>query len=229
MNEYQIQIVAEAKQISTDIIENKVNPLFVFHNLDHTQQVANAVEEIEGYYQLSNEDQFVLFISAWFHDTGFSTGQAEEHEKGSIRLASDFLHNYCLNPEIIFRVSSCIQATRMPQTPTNLVEKIICDADLYHLGTNMFTTRSDSLRRELQNYYKSDISVEEWRRVNIEFLKSHHFFTGYCLQKLEPVKQGWIKQLQNKKDDDIKANSLKRQVFDSKYSEDDASFWNLEI
>jgi hypothetical protein len=198
MNEYQIHIAAEAKKVVTDIFKNKVNPLFVFHNLDHTQQVVNAAEEIKGYYQLNDDDQFVLFISAWFHDTGFSAGHSEEHEKESRKLAEDFLDHRNEDRRVINRVSSCIQSTHMPQEPLTLVEEIICDADLYHLGTNMFTKWSDHLRQELQTYYKSDFSEEEWRELNIEFLKSHNYFTGYCRQKLEPVKQGWIKQLQNK-------------------------------
>ena len=199
MNERQIQIIAEVKKGVTEIFEKKVNPLFVFHNMEHTQRVVNAAEEIEGYYQLNDDDQFILFVSAWFHDTGFSAGQAEGHEKESIKLAADFLryHHYA-DQDKILRISSCIQATQMPQAPVNLVEKIICDADLYHLGTIMFCKCSDCLRQELQNYYKSDISNEEWRQVNIEFLVSHKYFTGYCQQKLELVKQGWIKHLQNK-------------------------------
>ena len=197
MNVHQIHIVAEAKKVVTDIFKTKVNPLFFFHNMDHTQRVVNAAEEIEGYYQLNDDDQFILSVSAWFHDTGFSAGQAEGHEKESIKLAADFLHHHYTDPEIILRISSCIQATQMPQAPLNLVEKIICDADLYHLGTNMFSKWSDCLRQELQNYYKSDISYEEWRQVNVEFLVSHKYFTGYCMQKLEPVKQRWIKHLQN--------------------------------
>ena len=48
MNEHQIHIAGEAKKVVTDIFKNKVNPQFVFHNLDHTQQVADAAEEIEG-------------------------------------------------------------------------------------------------------------------------------------------------------------------------------------
>ncbi len=199
MNEDQIHIIADAKKVVKDIFRNKVNPLFVFHNLDHTQQVVDAVEEIEGYYQLNDDDQFILLVSAWFHDTGYSAGHAEGHEKESIKLAADFLHqHHYADPEVILRISSCIQATQMPQAPINLVEKIICDADLYHLGTIMFCKFSDCLRQELQNYYKIDISNKEWTRVNIEFLISHKYFTGYCQQKLEPVKQGWIKQLQNK-------------------------------
>ena len=90
MNVHQLQILEEAKKVVTAIFKNKINPLFVFHNLEHTLQVVNAAVEIEGYYQLNDDDQFVLFISAWFHDTGFSTGHSEEHEKESIKLAENF-------------------------------------------------------------------------------------------------------------------------------------------
>jgi HD superfamily phosphodiesterase len=198
MNEQQLQIVKEARKVVTDIFQTEVNPLFVFHNLEHTIQVVTAAEEIEGYYQLNNEDRFILFISAWFHDTGFSSGYAEEHEKESIKLAQEFLAPRMAEQEIIIRIASCIRATHMPQDPQNLVEKIICDADLFHLGTNMFNERSQLLRNELQAYYNSDFAEEDWRQLNIEFLKSHKYFTGYCRQKLEPVKQEWIEKLQNK-------------------------------
>lgn len=198
MNKQQLQIVAEARTVVTDIFQTKVNPLFVFHNLEHTRQVVAAVEEMEGYYQLDNNDLFVVLVSAWFHDTGFSTGHAEEHEKESMKLAADFLYQHNIHPEVIRQVSSCIQATHMPQSPQNLIEKILCDADLFHLGENIFHTRSDYLRAELRAYFKTDITEEQWRQRNIDFLQSHKYFTGYCRKKLEPVKQLWIKQLQNK-------------------------------
>ena len=198
MNVHQIQILEKTKKVVTEIFKTKVNHLFVFHNLEHTRQVVNAAGEIAGHYPLNDDDQFVLFISAWFHDTGFSSGHSEEHEKESIKLAEKLLSRCNEDQELINRVSSCIQATHLPQEPRDLVEKILCDADLYHLGTNMFTKWSGHLRQELQTYYKSDFSEEEWREINIEFLKSHNYFTGYCRQKLEPVKQRWLKQLQDK-------------------------------
>ena len=198
MNEQQVQIIREARKVVTDIFQTKVNPLFVFHNLEHTIQVVAAAEEIEGYYQLNDEDKFVLFLSAWFHDTGFSTGHAEEHEKESIKLVQEFLSPRMAEKEIIIRIASCIRATHMPQEPQNLVEKIICDADLFNLGTNIFSERNELLRKELQAYSKCDFPEEEWRQLNIEFLKAHNYFTGYCRGELEPIKQEWIEKLQNK-------------------------------
>ena len=56
MNEHQLQIVVEAKKNVTEIFKIKVNPLFFFHPLDHTHQVVNAAQEVEGYYQLNDND-----------------------------------------------------------------------------------------------------------------------------------------------------------------------------
>ncbi len=198
MNEQQLQILREAKKFVKGIFQTKVNPLFTFHTLEHTIQVVAAAEEIEGYYQLNEEARFALFISAWFHDTGFSTGVAEWHERESIKLASDFLYQHHVPPDTILQVSTCILATHIPQTPLTFAEKILCDADLFHLGENIFHRRSSYLKQELQAYFEKNIPEDEWRQLNIKFLQSHKYFTGYCQQKLEPVKQIWIKQLQNK-------------------------------
>ncbi|MGQ0738013.1 MAG: HD domain-containing protein [Bacteroidota bacterium] len=200
MNEQQLQILREAKKLVKGIFQSKVTPLFTFHNLEHTAGVVAAAEEIEGYYQLNDEARFVLLVSAWFHDTGFSTGVAEWHERESIKLASDFLYQHHVPPDTILQVSACILATHMPQTPLTLTEKILRDADLFHLGENIFYKRNRYLKQELQAYFKKNIPEEEWRLLNIRFLQSHKYFTGYCQQKLDPVKQVWIKQLQNKQE-----------------------------
>lgn len=198
MNERQIQIIAEVKKVVTELFEKKVNPLFVFHNIEHTRQVVKAIEVIGSHYRLNVDDQFVLLVSAWFHDTGFSAGQAEGHEKESIRLATEFLKHCYADQEIIFKVTSCIQSTQMPQGPANLLEQIICDADLFHLGTDKFSEMTELLRQELQVYYNKEFSKEKWCQWNIEFLLSHKYFTGYCQSNLELVKQRWIEQLRNK-------------------------------
>lgn len=198
MTDQQIQIIADTKIIVTDIFEQKVNPLFVFHNLEHTRQVADAAEAIANFYQFNEDDKFILLVAAWFHDTGFSAGRIEGHELESIKIAENFLQTHNIENDIIQRVSSCVKATKMPQRPQNGLEKIICDADLFHLGTIQFNRRTDLLRTELQAYYNREISYEEWQLGNIEFLISHNYFTGYCQQKLEPVKQIWLNRLQNK-------------------------------
>ena len=201
MNDNKAQILNEAQAYVTELFQKEVDPLFLFHNLDHTQQVVRAAEEIAAHYGLNDEDRLVLLLAAWFHDTGFSNGQAEEHEKESILLATEFLLSQNVDGEIIQRVSSAIQATRMPQSPLSQVEKIMCDADLYHLGTQDFKKMNACLKTEQEAYFKREFGKKEWRQRNIDFLEAHQYFTDYCQQKLEPQKQQWIKELRKKQGD----------------------------
>lgn len=198
MNEQQMQLLDKAREYVTEIYQHKVNPKFVFHNLQHTQNVVAAAETMAAHYNLNDEDRLVLLLAAWFHDTGFSTGKAEEHEKESIGLATEFLGYNNADAEIIQRVSSCIQATRMPQSPLSQVEKIMCDADLFHLGSNDFKKINAQLKQEQEAYFDKEFSKKEWRQRNIEFLEAHQYFTDYAQNQREAKKQEWIKQLQKK-------------------------------
>jgi predicted metal-dependent HD superfamily phosphohydrolase len=198
MIENKEQLVSAARAYVSEIYQKSVDPKFTFHNLHHTQQVVAAAAEIASHYNLNEDDRLVVLLAAWFHDTGFRSGHPEEHERESIRLATEFLQQHGADADLIQRVSSCIQATRMPQSPLSLVEKILCDADLYHLGTGDFKKMNQQLRQEQEGYFGKPLSKREWRQRNIDFLESHHYFTDYCQEKLEPQKQQWIRELRKK-------------------------------
>ena len=196
MNSHQLHIITEAKKLVSEMFARHANPLLVFHDLAHTQQVVVALEEIMSHYHITDENRFILTIAAWFHDVGFCAGTPSEHEQKSIQLVTKFLRTQGIQQRIIKMVSSCIQATKMPQHPVGMLEKMICDADLFHLGTELFIDRTEKLRKELENYQHRKISPEEWRAENIMFLSAHTYFTVYCQQKLVAMKQTWIKRLQ---------------------------------
>ncbi len=201
MDKDQLYVLAKAKEKAEEIFRHRVSPAFVFHNIAHTQQVVDAAAEIAADYHLKPDDEFVLVIAAWFHDAGFSKGLSENHEEESICIAQEFLFQHHISEELIVRISSCILATKMPQQPLNLVGEILCDADLYHLGTNFFMERSRLLQKELASCSHNIFKEEKWRQLNIRFLQSHHYFTAYCQNKLTPVKRRWIEQLRLKKSD----------------------------
>lgn len=201
MNEAQEQILADARHYVTDIFTQKVRPEFVFHSLDHTEAVAEACSQMADYYQLSDEDHFVLLLSAWFHDTGYSAGKVEGHEEISAQIATDFLKQHNVDETIQQRVSSCIRATHMPQSPISQTEKILCDADLLHLSTEDFKAMNQLLKQERENLLGQKIPKKEWRKGNIKFLQEHKYFTEYGQQYLEPGKQENLIALTKKKDD----------------------------
>lgn len=199
MNEGQEQILSDARHYATDIFTQKLKPGFVFHNLDHTEAVAEACSQMADYYQLNDEDRFVLMLSAWFHDTGYSSGKVEGHEEISVQIATEFLQQHTVSETIQQRVTSCIRATHMPQSPISQVEKILCDADLSHLSTEDFKAMNQLLKQERENLLGQKISKKEWRKSNIKFLQQHKYFTEYSEQYLESKKQDNLAALVRKK------------------------------
>src|SRR5690606_31734784 len=162
-----------------------------------------CAETIANQYNISDDDKFALMLAVWFHDTGYSEGVPLGHEEKSQSIAEEFLTQHKVEDQIINKVKNCIMATKMPQTPTNDIERIICDADLHHLGGPHFEEKNELLRQEINNLQEEKIKRKEWRRNNIEFLRRHRFFTSYGQQVLEPVKQKHLKNLpqnQHKKD-----------------------------
>src|SRR5688572_10798880 len=136
------KLLQEVQQFVKNIFATRVSPAFVFHDINHTRDVVRACEEIGSRYQLSDEEELALLIGAWVHDIGYSSGSANQHEEHSQKLAVAFLTEKRVPQQLIDMVSGCITATRMPQTPTNQIEQIICDADLYHLGTDGFEEKN---------------------------------------------------------------------------------------
>lgn len=188
MNESHEQLLSAARNTVTEIFTHQVKPEFVFHSLEHTEDVVEACSYMADFYKLNEDDRFILTMAAWFHDTGYSAGNAAGHEAESIRHVTDFLRAHGVDENSIHKINCCIEATRMPQSPVSLIEKILCDADLYHLATEDFKARSQLLRQEQESLLGKKISKKDWRRNNIAFLENHKYFTEYGKEELEPQK-----------------------------------------
>lgn len=188
-------LIQNAEQYVRQLFASRVKEVFTFHTISHTEGVVNACMMMATHYQLSEEEQTALLVAAWFHDTGYSKGTPENHEAESKAIASTYLRGKETPDTLIEKVMGCIEATKMPQSPRNLIEQILCDADLYHLGTSDFATEAKLLRRELMELGGKEIRKKDWRQNNIQFLQQHSYFTEYARRKLEPVKQEHLQQL----------------------------------
>lgn len=193
-------LLQNAEQFVRDLYAPIDKEVYAYHNISHTEGVVNASVEMGDHYQLPEEDRLALLLAAWFHDTGYIKGIPENHELEGQRIATAYLQRKEVPDSLIEKVTGCIAATKIPQLPKSLIEQIICDADLYHLGTDDFINDNKSLRRELIAISGEEISKKEWRRKNIEFLQQHQYFTDYARVKLEPIKQQHLQRLINKED-----------------------------
>jgi predicted metal-dependent HD superfamily phosphohydrolase len=205
MNYY--TLLDETKQYVISFFHSHKDAGLVYHNQEHTESVVNAAVEIANHYRLSDLDYFIVVAAAWFHDIGYYTAPAQHEEKGA-EAAAVFLRGKGVDEPIITTVGNCIRATRLPQSPETLLEKIVADADLFHLGTSKFAENNKLLRKEYVTLHKLSMSKDEWRRKTIRLLETHQYHTDYCRLLLSDTKARHLEKLRAKEDE--KHPELKR-------------------
>lgn len=169
-----------------------------YHNLIHTESVvANAVK-IANHYRLEDKETFIVVTAAWFHDTGYSTGEAAGHEKRGAEMAAEFLRSEEVDEDVIAEVQGCILATVWPQNPSNFLQQVVCDADLYHLGTPEFGDWNKLVRKEAEQRLGRKIDKTEWRKSTIKLLENHQYQTDYCRDLLDKQKRKNLDKLKQK-------------------------------
>jgi predicted metal-dependent HD superfamily phosphohydrolase len=200
--------LAQAQQYVRSFFDSHVDESLIYHNRTHTEKVVEAAIMIAQHYQLNERDFFIVNVSAWFHDLGYYKGGAAGHEEKGAQMAEAFLTGTGVDATVIEAVKNCILATKLPQRPANLLEEIVCDADLFHLGTDGFSDRNKLLRKEVEVIHHKKISKDEWRKGTIRFLESHHYHTDYCLLLLNEKKQENLEKLKAREPEPLSSDPV---------------------
>lgn len=151
---------------------------YIYHNLKHTESVVAAVDEICSALNVAPGDREMLMLAAWFHDVGHVEG-SEGHEKRSAKMAEEFLLRHRYDRKRIDGVISAIAATKMPQSPSNKLDEILCDADLSYVGSPDAIGMTELLRREWEMLNGRKYTEKEWVMINVEFFSTHQFHTSF--------------------------------------------------
>ena len=207
------EIVEKAEKFVTNLLENELNPNFLYHNLKHTQRVVKSTKELLNSFDFKADENERLLIAAWFHDTGYTKG-VTNHEENSCKIASDYLTKEGY-PEV-GKVSELIMATKRHHEPQNLLEEIIRDADASHFAQKSYWETTDFLKEELRLLNIANYSNKEWRNENIKmFRNEHQFYTDYAKENWESTKQKNLKQLL--KDKKTEKEIAKKEQLKAKY------------
>ncbi|MEO6731381.1 MAG: hypothetical protein ABIN01_09195 [Ferruginibacter sp.] len=180
----------------TRFFKNHNDPRIVYHGLQHTRSVVSRSEEIAQVYFLSARDYFVIFAAAWFHDTGHLVQVAEGHEAKSALLMRAYFQQVNLAESIVSQIEKCILATKQSIGPRTLQEQILCDADLYHLGTEEFCITNELVKKEIE--LRCNTTLENWDASSLRFLQNHVYHTSYCKELLTAGKLENIAFLQKR-------------------------------
>lgn len=166
----------------------ELSPRLTYHSLWHTwHDVLPAVDRLIMLEHISGEDALLLRTAAVYHDIGFVV-QIADHEMIGAQIATYVLPRLGYTLQQVERVYGMIVATRLPQSPKNLLEQIIADADLDVLGRDDFWPRNKALRTEYTALGKH-ISDMKWCACQSDFLQSHRYFTASARAVREVQKQ----------------------------------------
>lgn len=167
-----------------------------YHSVQHTERVIEKAEFIANFLKIKSKELRLLKIAALFHDFGFIHSNIN-HEERSCEIAREWLEDYNMPNEELELICGMIMATKIPQTTHNHLEEIIADADLEYLGTEDFDRIGTNLYNELL-HFNPELTLEQWDKIQIDFIQKHRFFTPYGIEFLEPKKQEHLQRLREK-------------------------------
>ncbi len=177
----------KVKEKAVSLLQRLPNDLF-YHNHEHTIRVVDAFEILTNKIGLPENQKYLGMSSAWLHDSGFVERYNSNEEIGVRFLIEYFLETGYSSQEIAIG-AGIIFATRMPQSPKTLLEEIMCDSDLSHLGSCNAQIYDNTLRKEWKVKGIINVSDEEWIKSNIDFYKKHHFFTDVAKELFDNQKK----------------------------------------
>lgn len=192
-------LLIEVEAYVTNFITQQVDNKYAYHNIQHTLDVVNATQQLGKAHHLHSKELELLVIAAWFHDIGYDQGPVG-HEERSAQYAKSFLEKHDFEEGDIKIIQNCIMATKMPQNPNTLFEKILCDADMSHLGKKIYWERCGRIRQELTLTKNTTMSEPEWIEFELNFIINQKYHTAQAYHLFEKRKKKHIRQLRKLND-----------------------------
>ncbi len=184
------------KRFITNKLESELSDKLTYHSVHHTLYVLKSCNQYIKRMHIGAHDAYLLRTAALMHDTGF-IWDFDKHENASINYTIKLLPAWNYSDHEINMIIEMINATKKPQTPSNILEQILADSDLDYLGTKYFYKVGNKLYKELLAYNK--ISTEEdWNMIQVQFLREHKYHTPFAIKYREPVKQKYLKEILDK-------------------------------
>lgn len=181
------------RKLIKDKLKSELAPDLFYHGLHHTLDVCDAAELLSLKENIGNEKAELVKVAALFHDTGFLK-QYKLNEEIGCGYAREFLPQFNYSTSEIDTICGMIMATRVPQTPKNLLEEIMVDADLDYLGRADFYPIGKTLFQEL-NANGMPLDAKQWNQMQVKFLSNHKYFTNTAKELRDSGKQKQLEKL----------------------------------
>lgn len=175
------------------LLDSQLPSFLTYHSPKHTTYVLQQAEIISIYEKVSDHDLYLIKVASLFHDIGFIK-QYKDHEEAGCEIAAKYLKQYSFDEADKQQIYDMIMATKIPQAPKTLNEKIVADADLEYLGTDLFTKVGQFLFNEM-HYLDPYLDIPAFNQIQIKFLSAHTYHTDFCKNNREEKKAQNLKEL----------------------------------
>jgi len=183
----------DLQEIILDKLEKELPSYLYYHNVKHTVDVVTEVELIGWAEGVDDEGILTLKTAGLFHDAGHTIAY-DDHEYHGTTLAREYLPDFGYSDDQIDRICEVIMATKLPPEPKNVLERIICDADLDYLGRSDMIPVSNTLFKELKEQNKIG-TLNDWNKLQLKFISGHAYFTKTAQSLREVNKQKQIERI----------------------------------
>ncbi|MBL4651434.1 MAG: HD domain-containing protein [Flavobacteriales bacterium] len=177
----------------TSRMKEELSSNLIYHGLHHTLDVIDSIAIIAKKEGLTDQETTIAKTAALYHDIGFIF-EYEDNEMLAIDLASETLPKFDYTLSEIKIITRMIEATIIHVEPNTLLEKMMVDADFDYFGRSDFEQIATTLHKELQ-IYNNVYTADQWDEVQLQFLKTHRYYTNYSIKNRLPKKKKNVEKI----------------------------------
>lgn len=184
----------KAREFILKKLKKELKPDLTYHSIDHTLDVLESATNIADKEKVNGHDRTLLMTAALFHDSGMLDTYIG-HEDASTKIVQEHLPGFGYEQGDIDLINKMIMTTKLPQSASSFLEKILCDADLDYLGREDFFMIAHRLQYEWNVLNIRETTLREWYELQIMFLENHTFFTKTAQHLRNEKKSDNLKQV----------------------------------
>ena len=182
----QSDILQSARQYVLTFFNEKHDTRLVYHNYQHTIEVANIVNIIASTDNITKEQNEIAQLSAWFVNTGYLLNYKNAIAK-SIEVANSFLDHHKYPTHKKNKVIDCLKVIAEGNKVSNTEQRLFSDAISAYEMTSGFTDAGPIYRLEWELMQEHKLTAVEWSQMQLQRLMKTKFHLPYAKSHYEPT------------------------------------------
>ncbi|QHV99373.1 Pycsar system effector family protein [Spirosoma endbachense] len=213
------KLLKKARQFAWTLYQEHRSTNVYFHTYTRAEEVVKACRDLAKDLALNASDRKVLFVSAWFVDTGF-VYQGPAVQLDSDTIVESFLQPYDFPTDQTKRVIDCINSVHTVHVPTSALEEAFHDGYWQFLGRKDYENQIDLLRAEQEQTSGQVITEAEWTSQCLADFTKHPFYSRYAQQKFSKQRaQNWLVVERKLRSLNLKAKQNEKPVQENRLSD----------